>query len=109
MEGPTSVPPTPVISPLLARRLGARVLDPETAVLAPDRPAPLPTVYVADTLLVRDIVDPFLDAGDAKSRVEELIEYAGSQTNPLMLTQVGEPVSVPHRRKSEPTRRWRKD
>ena len=100
-EGPSSVPPTPVISPLLARRLGARVLDPETAVLAPDRPTPLPTVYVADTLLVRDIVDPFLDAGGAKTRVEELIEYAGSEPNPLVLKQVGKPASVPLRRKSD--------
>ena len=101
VEGPSSIPPTPVVSPLLARRLGARVLDPETAVLAPDRPTPLPTVYVADTLLVRDIVDPFLDAGGAKTRVEELIEFAGSQTNPLVLKQVGEPASVPLRRRSD--------
>ena len=98
---PSVIPPTPVISPVLARRLGARVLDPESAVLAPDRPAPLPTVYVGDTLLVRDIVDPFLDAGGAMTRVEELIEYAGSQTNPLVLKQVGEPASVPLRRRSD--------
>ena len=39
--------------------------------------APLPTVYVADTLLVRDIADPFLDAEGRESRVEELIAFAG--------------------------------
>jgi serine protease len=100
-EGPTSVPPTPVISPLLARRLGARVLDPESAVLAPGQPLPLPTVYVADTLLVRDIADPFLDAEGRKTRVEELIAFAGLERNSLVLKQVGEPVSVPHRGKGD--------
>ena len=101
VEGPTSIPPTPVISPLLARRLGARVLDPDTAVLAPGQPMPLPTVYVADTLLVRDIADPFLDADGGPTRVDELIAYAGLERISLVLKQVGEPVSVPHRGKSD--------
>ena len=55
---PSSYPPVPVLSPMLARRLNARVLDPETAVLAPGQPTPLPTVYISDTLLIRDVADP---------------------------------------------------
>src|SRR6478752_569457 len=75
-EGPSSIPPTPLISPLLARRLGARVLDPDTATLAPGQPTPLPTVYVGDTLLVRDVRDPELDADDRPTRVAELVDLA---------------------------------
>ena len=96
-EGPSSIPPTPVISPMLARRLGARVLDPETAVLAPGQPAPLPTVYVADTLLVRDVADPQLDAEGRASRVEELTAFASKQLDSVVLEPVGDPVEVPHR------------
>ena len=47
-----SLPPIPLISPYLALRVGARVLDPTTAPLAPDQTAPSPTVYLADSLLI---------------------------------------------------------
>src|SRR3954454_22117918 len=90
-ERPSSIPPTPVISPILARRLGARVLDPETAVLAPGQPTPMPTVFVGDTLLVRDIADAFIDDGGRKSRIEELIAFAKLDRISLVLTPVGEP------------------
>jgi Subtilase family len=96
-EAPTSIPPTPLLSPLLARRLGARVLDPETAVLAPGEPTPLPTVYVADTLLVRDVSDPDLDAEGRPTRVAELIALAEGLDDPFVLSQVGEPVELPSR------------
>ncbi|MFL6079221.1 MAG: S8 family serine peptidase [Ornithinibacter sp.] len=97
VEEPTSIPPVPLISPLLARRLGARVLDPETAFLAPGQPLPMPTVYVGDTLVVRDIDDPFVNSGGRDSRVKELIAYAKRQPEPLVLEPVGEPLLVPHR------------
>jgi hypothetical protein len=96
-EGPSSIPPTPVISPLLARRLGARVLDPDTATLAPGQPTPLPTVYVGDTLLVRDVRDPELDAGDRPTRVDELVELASKLPDPFVVEPVGEPLSIPAR------------
>ena len=96
-EGPSSIPPTPVISPLLARRLGARVLDPETAVLAPGQPTPLPTVYVGDTLLVRDVRDPDIDANGRPTRVEELVEFAAKLPDPFLVEPVGEPMSLPAR------------
>ena len=95
-EEAPSLPPMPVISPLLSRRLGARVLDPDTAVLAPGQPTPLPTVYVSDTLLVRDVRD---DAHEAAhdGRVEQLAEYASRLPEPLSLEVVGEPVTIPGR------------
>ncbi|HYH73361.1 MAG TPA: hypothetical protein VD764_09080, partial [Nocardioides sp.] len=96
-EEPTSIPPTPLVSPLLARRLGARVLDPETAVLAPGQPTPLPTVYVGDTLLVRDVRDPELDAEGRPSRVDELVDFAARLPDPFIVEPVGEPVSLPAR------------
>lgn len=96
-DEPSPLPPVPVISPLLARRLGARVLDPETAVLAPGQPTPLPTVYVSDTLLVRDVADPGLDAEGRPSRVDELSAFAGTLPEPMTLDVVGEPVEIPHR------------
>ena len=95
---PTLLPPVPVLSPLLTRRLNARVLDPEAAVLAPDEPKPVPTVYVSDTLLVRDVERAAADdAGEPRSRVEELADYAGRLPEPMTLDVVGEPVLVPYR------------
>ena len=96
-DGPSSIPPTPVISPLLARRLGARVLDPDTATLAPGQPTPLPTVYVGDTLLVRDVHDPDLDADGRPTRVDELVDLAAKLPDPFVVEPVGEPVSLPAR------------
>ena len=96
-ERPSPIPPTPVISPLLARRLGARVLDPETAVLAPGQPTPLPTVYVGDTLLVRDVHDPELDADGRPSRVDELVDFAAKLPDPFVVEPVGEPTTLPAR------------
>src|SRR6478735_12831801 len=96
-DGPSSIPPTPVISPLLARRLGARVLDPDTATLAPGQPTPLPTVYVGDTLLVRDVHDPELDADGRPSRVDELVDLASKLPDPFVVEPVGEPLSIPAR------------
>ena len=65
--------------------------------LAPGQPAPLPTVYVADTLLVRDVADPQLDAEGRASRVEELTAFASKQLDSVVLQTVGDPVEVPHR------------
>ena len=96
-EEPTSLPPVPMVSPLLARRLSARVLDPDTAVLAPGQPTPLPTVYVSDTLLVRDVVDPELDATAPGTRVEELVGLASRLPDPFVVKVVGEPVALPAR------------
>ena len=90
-------PPVPLISPLLARRLGARVLDPDTAVLAPGQPTPLPTVYVGDTLLVRDVTDPDLDGEGSPTRVDELVAYAANLPDPFVIEPVGEPVPLPTR------------
>lgn len=94
---PSSYPPVPVLSPMLARRLNARVLDPETAVLAPGQPTPLPTVYISDTLLIRDVADTTLDADLGGSRVDELVEYAGRLTEPLTVEVIGGPVALPDR------------
>lgn len=97
LEDPSSLPPVPLVSPLLARRLGARVLDPDTAVLAPGQPTPLPTVYVGDTLLVRDVTDPDLDGEGRPTRVDELVEYAANLPDPFVIEPVGEPVPLPTR------------
>src|SRR4051794_41753007 len=96
-ERPSPIPPTPVISPLLARRLGARVLDPDTATLAPGQPTPLPTVYVGDTLLVRDVHDPDLDldADGRPTRVDELVDLAARLPNPFVVEPGGQPLSRP--------------
>ena len=96
-EEPSYLPPVPVISPLLARRLGARVLDPDTAVLAPGQPAPLPTVYVSDTLLVRDVADDAPDDEARPGRVGQLVEWAGTLPEPLAVEVVGDPVAIPNR------------
>lgn len=92
---PSPLPPVPEVSPLLARRLRARVLDPETAVLAPGQPMPLPTVYVSDTLLVRDVADDGLDHG-GHPRVDELLEFARRLPDPLHLEVVGDTVAIPY-------------
>ena len=97
LEDPSSLPPVPLVSPLLARRLGARVLDPDTAVLAPGQPTPLPTVYVGDTLLVRDVTDPDLDGEGRPTRVDELVAYAANLPDPFVIEPVGEPVPLPTR------------
>jgi serine protease len=75
------LPPIPILSPLLARRLGARVLDPDAAPLAPGQPGPLPTVYVADTLLVRSSVG-HSEFGD---RLKELRDVANNLPEPIAL------------------------
>ena len=91
-DRPSSLPPVPMVSPLLARRLGARVLDPDTATLAPGRPTPLPTVYVGDTLLVRDVRDEDVDVAGLPSRVEELIEFAANLPDPFVVEPLGDPL-----------------
>ena len=97
VEEPSSLPPVPVLSPLLARRLGARVLDPDTAVLAPGQPTPLPTVYVSDTLLVRDVTGADSDDETHPGRVSQLRDYASSLPEPLAVEVVGDPVTIPGR------------
>ncbi|MBM6401606.1 S8 family serine peptidase [Phycicoccus sonneratiae] len=95
VDDASPLPPMPVLSPLLARRLRARVLDPETAVLAPGQPVPLPTVYVSDTLLVRDVVDDGLsDAG--RTRVDELLAFAKGLPDPLHLEVLGAALAIPY-------------
>ena len=94
VEPASWLPPIPVLSPLLSRRLGARVLDPETTALAPGQPAPLPTVYVSDTLLVRDVISASLDDG-LSTRVEELVGLASRLPDPFVVKTLGEPVAVP--------------
>ncbi|MEO6791756.1 MAG: hypothetical protein ABI249_08845, partial [Ornithinibacter sp.] len=94
---PSSYPPVPLISSLLARRLNARVLDPEIAVLAPGQPAPLPTVYISDTLLVRDIAGAPLDTDSGATRVDELVDYARGLPEPVTIEVVGTPVTLPDR------------
>ena len=95
VEEASGLPPVPVLPPLLARRLGARVLDPESTALAPGQRAPLPTVYVSDTLLVRDVVSADLEDGVPSSRVEELIGLASGLPDPFVVKVLGDPVAVP--------------
>ncbi|MFQ6170731.1 S8 family serine peptidase [Oryzobacter sp. R7] len=96
VDEPSPLPPFPVLSPLLARRLNARVLDPEAAYLAPGQPLPLPTVYVSDTLLVRDVSDPSLDGEGQLTRVQELQELARQVgADSFSVQSIGSPTTLP--------------
>ena len=87
-------PPMPVVSPLLARRLNAKVLDPESVSLAPGQSKPLPTVYVSDVLLVRESISQREGDADARSsRVAELQTLAADLPDPVTVTP-DEPVVV---------------
>ena len=48
-------------------------------------PTPLPTVYVGDTLLVRDVHDPDLDADGRPTRVDELVDLAARLPDPFVV------------------------
>ncbi|MGL5910997.1 MAG: S8 family peptidase [Phycicoccus sp.] len=92
-RGPRDVaelPPIPLVPPLLARRLHARVLDPETVSLAPGQTRPFPTVYVADTLLVRG----HRGGRRARDRIAELNELGSTLPQPIEVVPVEKPVDA---------------
>ena len=61
LPAPSAIPPTPQLSPEVAQRYGARILDPVTGMRRSDGSAPAATVYVGERLLMRTTPGRALD------------------------------------------------
>ena len=94
--------PSPVIPQGVLAGFNARILNPDTAYLAPGQPVPQPTVYAANTLLVRGLpgvggaAQPVIDdiAGVAKELGYSVevspIDLARAERARVVAEQIGE-------------------
>ncbi len=89
-----------VLSPSVAERFNARVLDPTTAVLAPGQRTPTSTVYVGHTLVVRG-----LPGGRAQAGIDALKKVAAALDEPLRVTVSERDIRVAEQLSDSPARR----